>query len=72
MIYMYAVIDNCKSESKLFTVEASNQEEADLLFTQKALPIAPDSFTFNDFIRMLIDNDIHVESLGEQSKAIKL
>lgn len=72
MTYMYAVIDGCDVESKLFTVEASSQEDANVLFTQKALPIAPSSFTFDDFVRMLRDNDINVESLGEQSEAIKL
>lgn len=49
MTYMYAVIDGCDVESKLFTVEASSQEDANVLFTQKALPIAPSSFTFDDF-----------------------
>lgn len=69
---MFAVIDGCAAESKLFTVEAQNQEEANLLFTRKALPIAPASLTYEDFNRMLRDNDILVEALGEECEAIKL
>lgn len=72
MIYMYAVIDGCDAGGKLFTIEALSQEDADILFVQKALPIAPSSFTFNDFVCMLRENDINIESLGEQCETVKL
>lgn len=70
--YLYVVFDNCDSGSTLFKVDAIDQETADDLFVKKALPIAPNSFEYNTFIEMLLDNDIQVKSLGEQREAIQL
>lgn len=73
MTYTFAVIDGCEAaKGELFSVEATDEDQACEIFVKKAIPILPDSFDYESFVRMLKEEDIDVVFLGNVSTPIQL
>lgn len=70
MTHYFIVSDECEAHSRIFSVEAENQDQACEIFTQKAFPIV--SMTYNDFMDMLGDIRVNVDYVGTSIETISL
>lgn len=70
--FVFSVLDGCANSSTIYNVEAETQESAEAIFVRFALPIAYKGFTYNDFVVMMKENDVIIQSLGENPPVVKV